>query len=277
MPASKDYRYTMPASKDYRYTMPASQEYRYTMPAAKEYKYTMQHTGTYQEHPVNITISSIKASSADCDGCDQSVLAGCDPRGPNMLISPCNATVCATTPWGCGGDCTAGNLVVNENGQGMWVSKPSSKVDGDWLDLDLGDYYSVTKFEIWSGVDSGRFPQTMTILTGGSIDDGSTDGGIGCVDKSLTVAADSGNWKIVAGPFITGSITSLVGCASAQSIAGFGAQTDSDKCEVPVSGVMGQHVRIWFRGTMGNVDNGNDDRTELRAIKVFGSQLSRYA
>merc|ERR1711935_1156432 len=196
---------------------------------------------------VDIQISSIKASSAECDGCNQGSLAGCDPRGPDMLISPCSATVCDTV-WGCGGDCTAGNLVVNGNGQGMWVSRPSSKEDGDWLDLDLGNYYSVTKFEIWSGVDKERFPQTMTILTDGSIDDGSTNGGIGCFDKSSLVAADSGSWKVVAGPFVTGSGTALVGCASAHSRAAVGGQTDSDKCEVPVSGVVGQHVRIWFRG-----------------------------
>jgi len=107
----------------------------------------------------------------------------------------------------------------------------------------------------------------MQILTGGSINDGSTGGGNGCFDKSSSIAAATGGWSAVAGPFVTGQGTSLTGCANARNRAGVNTQTDSDKCEVPVSGVTGQYIRIWFEGTA-----GNDNYMELRAIKVFGTQ-----
>merc|ERR1711998_174217 len=224
-------------------------------------KYTCFNKGTPTSS--EITIAAINASSASCDGCTSG--GTCDPRGPNRLISPCDATVCATT-WGCGGSCTADVLTVNSNGQGEWCSRGGSSASdgGQWLDLDLGSSKTLTKVELWSGAASNRFPQTMAVLTGGSTGDGSTGGGAGCFDKHSSLTATSGDWSQVAGPYTIGDGTSLTGCASARTAAGTNTQADSNKCDVDVSGVSAtQYIRLHFSGTA-----GDDSYMELRAIKV---------
>lgn len=227
----------------------------------------------------SIDVESIKASSAECSGCDQTVTPGCDPQGPGRLVSACDATVCDTVS-GCGGECTVGVLAVNTAQQGLWASKSSSSSlgGGQWLDLDLGRDYAVTKIQLWSGLNFSYFPQEITILSGGSITDGSTNGGIGCFSKNDGIEADSGDWTVVAGPFDIGSGSSLVGCAVAASSDHYNDHdlfkddkahflTEEDNCEVPLSGVSGRYLRIWFHSA---ADSSHVDVIHLRALKVWG-------
>ena len=183
------------------------------------------------------------------------------------LIKPCDARVCKTT-WGCGGSCTAGVLTVNGNGQGEWCSRGGSaeSAGGQWLDLDLGSSKTVTSIQLWSGASGKRFPQKLQVLTGGGAD-GSTNGGNGCFDKKGGLSATDGSWKVAAGPFVTGSGTSLDGCANARSKAGVNTQSARDMCIVPVPAgkVIGRYIRLHFLGTA-----GNDNYMELRGLKVFG-------
>jgi len=213
-----------------------------------------------------LAIKKITSSSASCDGCSSGT--GCDPRGPMRLIKPCDARVCKTT-WGCGGSCTAGVLTVNGNGQGEWCSRGGSaeSAGGQWLDLDLGSSKTVTSIQLWSGASGKRFPQKLQVLTGGGAD-GSTNGGNGCFDKKGGLSATDGSWKVAAGPFVTGSGTSLDGCANARSKAGVNTQSARDMCIVPVPAgkVIGRYIRLHFLGTA-----GNDNYMELRGLKVFGT------
>jgi len=104
-----------------------------------------------------LKIEKITSSSASCDGCKSG--SGCDPRGPNRLIKPCDAKSCMTT-WKCGGSCDADVLTVNGNGQGMWCSRGGSAESsgGQWLDLDLGSNKMITSIQLWSGWSKKTLP-----------------------------------------------------------------------------------------------------------------------
>jgi len=208
-----------------------------------------------------IPILSVKASSAECDGCRSN--NGCDPRGPARLISPCDATVCATT-WGCGGSCDASVLTINGNGQGEWCSKKGSL---QWLDLTLAPpgARDVTRLDIWSGVSAGRFPDTMQIYvkkdSAVSAVSAASGGGNGCFDLTSNNDLDS-NWQ-AKGDEIT------LECQTAKTAAGVNTQKEDDKCSVDIPSAVGRTIRVAFKFS------SKSERVELRKIQAYGRACDR--